>query len=730
MGARRHLRFITTNPIQSFISCMFLLVLAGRESLISTCGGRAFPTASTVLRRSLFGSTLSKQSKFTDIQHRINSNIVFSNVVLASNSNEDNDTFGSNDLNGNSNDKDNRVPSTGWNHNPPSETSRFWQSPNGDSAAARQSKASSTTGSNGNSNNEPRTGWLHNTKPKEKDNDTAKVGGISKAQQRLKQAMKAQEENHRIVHPPSFHACGNDRQIVVTEHRISVPVFQDSKQPRIDVAFSIVEEVKDDATRQFYESMQSMTPSQRAAAYVETAALKTADDMMIYLQGGPGFGSPVPVTGLAFSQGSSWGAAALGKYKRIVLMDQRGTGQSTPITKQSLQVRFPDLFSLDDKEGDLDQLAKSHPEEYNRMQQTLIAATDYMAQFRADNIVKDAELIREALLQPLPADSIPVPRPWGCSLGQSFGGFCTMTYLSLIENPPKVALFTGGIAPMTFSAYDVYNSLWAKVKERNLQYYSMYPGDISIVKKIVKTLLQEPATLPSGGKLTARRFLQLGMSLGGSPSSFASMHNLVSTAFLQPDEVELTRGFLKTVDNIQPFDEHPIYYWLHEAIYCDGPKFSPSDWSAHRAYEAQIQTPSELDYRLTSQLPSDARPTFFFGEMVFPWMSEDYAECSGLGCTALANALAGKEDWGPLYDVDRIKAVLAAGTSKSAAAVYYDDIYVDFDCCMKLTARGGPMEKVKVYITNDYQHSGLRDDGANIFTKLHGMATGSVRTPS
>ncbi|KAG7339234.1 DnaJ domain containing protein [Nitzschia inconspicua] len=242
MGARRHLRFITTNPIQSFISCMFLLVLAGRESLISTCGGRAFPTASTVLRRSLFGSTLSKQSKFTDIQHRINSNIVFSNVVLASNSNEDNDTFGSNDLNGNSNDKDNRVPSTGWNHNPPSETSRFWQSPNGDSAAARQSKASSTTGSNGNSNNEPRTGWLHNTKPKEKDNDTAKVGGISKAQQRLKQAMKAQEENHRIVHPPSFHACGNDRQIVVTEHRISVPVFQDSKQPRIDVAFSIVEE--------------------------------------------------------------------------------------------------------------------------------------------------------------------------------------------------------------------------------------------------------------------------------------------------------------------------------------------------------------------------------------------------------------------------------------------------------------------------------------------------------
>jgi hypothetical protein len=35
-----------------------------------------------------------------------------------------------------------------------------------------------------------------------------------------------------------------------------------------------------------------------------------------------------------------------------------------------------------------------------------------------------------------------------------------------------------------------------------------------------------------------------------------------------------------------------------------------------------------------------------------------------------------------------------------------------------------------MYITNDYQHSGLRDDGAKLFAKLHGMATGSIRTPS
>ena len=326
-----------------------------------------------------------------------------------------------------------------------------------------------------------------------------------------------------------------------------------------------------------------------------------------------------------------------------------------------------------------------------------------------------------------------------------------MTYLSQVEHPPKIALLTGGIAPMlASSAVDVYTSLWAKVRERNHRYYDMYPGDVSVVKTIVRKLLKAekdgtPLRLPSGGKLTARRFLQLGMMLGSSPSSFASMHALLSSAFLQPttdkeDEKEFTRGFVKAVDNAQPFDEHPIYFWLHESIYADGnPSLKKNSstnvatkWSADIAYESKISSRSEeaeYDYRLTSQEDNN-RPVLFFGEMVFPWMAEDYAECGGIGCTALAHALAAKDDWGPLYDADHMRTVLGDGRTRSAAAIYYDDIYVDFECCMKVTARDGPLEKCKVYITNEYQHSGLRDDGASIFNKLHGMATGSIRTPS
>lgn len=289
---------------------------------------------------------------------------------------------------------------------------------------------------------------------------------------------------------------------------------------------------------------------------------------------------------------------------------------------------------------------------------------------------------------------------------------------------------------MLTPTYDLYSGIWQGVlKERSLNYYERYPGDIAAVKRIIKSLLAEPATLPSGGKLTARRFLNLGLSLGGSPSAFASFHELISTACISNDDdekVEFTRAFLKRIDSEQSFDDHPLYFLMHESIYGDGPKNSPTDWAANRAYEALVKTPSEFDYRLTCTLNSDERPVLFFGEMVFPWMAEgDFAEVSGVGMRSLADALAKKDDWGPLYDADHMRKVLQDGSiSRAAAAVYLDDMYVDFNACMEVTKRGGPLEKCKIWVSNDYQHSGLRDDGATIFTKLYGMATGSIRTPS
>lgn len=711
---------------------MGILLLCGRTlvttTLSSTTAARAFSSTPRFIGRSW-----NKLSVATTIDTRTTTTTAFrgGSQLFSESQSEKPDEESS---------KDERVPATGWNHNTPSKPD-FWQPVNGD----RRQVSQQSKEDEGNSSKTARTGWLHNTTPtskakaataaKAKDGDSG--GGLAKAQDRLKQAMLQQERNHRIISPAAFHACGSGRQIVVTEHRLSVPLLgPDSKNPRIDLAFTMVEEVKDEATFKWFQSLNGMTPQKRAAAYIEKAALANADDMIIYLQGGPGFGSPVPVVGLAFSGESSWGAKALTKYKRVVLMDQRGTGKSTPVTKQTLEKRFPDLFLLDNKaepnNASLESLKTSHSGDYEKVQSALQEATNYMAQFRADAIVQDAEYLREALMLPLePGSNPPGPRPWGAALGQSFGGFCMMSYLSFVEHPPRVCLMTGGIAPMLTPAYEAYSKLWERVRERSLMYYDMYPGDIAVVKKIVRTLMEQPAKLPSGGTLTARRFLQYGMALGGGPSSFASMHNLFSSAFLDSESNDLTRAFVKYFDSAQPFDDYPIYYWLHESIYADGPENSPSNWAADRAY---LDKPPEIfDYQVTSKATDDdSIPTLFFGEMVFPWMSQDYAECSGVGCSALATALAQKNDWGPLYDKDHMRKVLdsQSGVSRAAAAVYYGDMYVDFENSMKVASRGGPLEQCKTYVTNEYQHSGLRDDGANIFTKLYEMATGSVRTPS
>lgn len=537
----------------------------------------------------------------------------------------------------------------------------------------------------------------------------------------------------------------------------------------IDVYFSIVELVTSEEQESFFQSLQAASVgdtrtgtgatmqmkkrimTKRASDYKSFVKLKDAKECLIYLQGGPGFGGPIPIDGIGLGDQSSWIGAALSKgFKRVILMDQRGTGSSTTITKQTLEKQFPDLFLLDEHtdtvrvvdsvssmatvEGEIAACGEHLEQEVEKVKSALVEATEYMSQFRADNIVKDAEAIKDALLLPIDTDDDekqpPPARPWGAALGQSFGGFCMMSYLSLIPNPPMICLLTGGIAPMLTNVDDVYSALRERVKERNLKYCDRYPGDVDVIKRIVARLEIDPPKLPSGGLLTARRLLQLGIGLGGSPSAFASLHSLFSSAFISDEEDDLSRAFLKTMDSTQPFDDHPIYFLMHESIYADGTsECKKTNWSAFRAYAPD----DSFDFKASCNSESND-PTLLTGEVVFPWMADgDYAELSGLGMRALAHSLADKDDWGQLYDSDNMRKALAldgSGVSRAAAAVYYDDMYVDFDAAMKVTQRGNPLENCKVWISNEYQHSGLRDDGAMIFNKLLGMAKGEVGTPS
>ena len=70
-------------------------------------------------------------------------------------------------------------------------------------------------------------------------------------------------------------------------------------------------------------------------------------------------------------------------------------------------------------------------------------------------VVKDCEIIRQVLLGDKEKAE---DRKWTI-LGQSFGGFCAITYLSFFSEGLKEVFLTGGLAPLVDSPDAVYTAL-------------------------------------------------------------------------------------------------------------------------------------------------------------------------------------------------------------------------------------------------------------------------------
>jgi len=338
---------------------------------------------------------------------------------------------------------------------------------------------------------------------------------------------------------------------------------------------------------------------------------------------------------------------------------------------------------------------------------------DYLAHFRADSIVRDCEELRRAL-------SV---KKWSL-LGQSFGGFCSLTYLSLFPKSLDAVYITGGIAPvMQNGADEVYRATFRRVAERNRRYYQRYPNDVAKVRDIVSHLESLPsgsAPLPAGGRLTPRRFLSLGLMLGGG-DGIEAMHWLVEHAFVDVPGSgrELDERFLAKVEASQDFDSSPIYWLLHESIYCDGPEAGASSWSASRV----LNEPEFRDLFSPSTSDGDTqRPLYFSGEMVYPWFADDFASLGGF--KKAAELLAAKADWPKLYDKDQLKDTKVP----VAAAMFYDDMYVERLFSEETVSLLGP--NCRVWVTNEFQHSGIRDDGRRVLDTLIRMAKDEISIPS
>jgi len=385
------------------------------------------------------------------------------------------------------------------------------------------------------------------------------------------------------------------------------------------------------------------------------AAGREREDLpwLLFLQGGPGGKSPRPG-----GAGAGWLTEATRRH-RVLLLDQRGTGRSTPLTRRT-------VAGLSDAD-----------------------IATYLLDFRADSIVRDAEILRKRVTG---------GRTWE-TLGQSYGGFVTMVYLSLAPEGLDACYVTGGLPGLTATADDVYARTYPRVARKNAAFYARYPDDAALVRRNADHLDRNEVLLPDGDRLTTRRLRLLGNAFGMS-DGFERVHWLLEEAWHGDALSDL---FCHSVEGLTAFVEGPLFA-LQEYSYGQ-PGSGASAWAAERAMAQHPEFAEHLD------------PLLFTGEMFYSWMFDEIRALRPFA--GAAARLAAYDAWAPLYDLDR----LASNQVPVLAAVYHDDMYVDAELQLDTARRVG---NVRTWVTNEHEHDGLRVSAPAVLGRLMDMRAGRV----
>ncbi|OTA27122.1 proline iminopeptidase [Alloscardovia macacae] len=392
---------------------------------------------------------------------------------------------------------------------------------------------------------------------------------------------------------------------------------------------------------------------------VVTSAQNTKRELplLLFLQGGPGGMGPRPMS----ADSIPWLAEAV-KHFRVVLIDQRGTGRSSRVDASSITRRT--------KNGE-----------------TARQTADFLKNFLADSIIHDCEYLRLTQFG---------GQKWA-TLGQSYGGFLTMAYLSLFPHALAVSFVTGGIPHIPMNPREVYEHTVPRMIAKTQQYYARYPEDEAKLAHIADIIASGGVQLPNGDPVSVRRLQMLGGDFGMKPS-FERMHWTVDTAFASPAEEAsgiLTDGFLMELFARTTSYGDELYWALQEFIYANE-NMSPISWAANQVL------------RDTPAMNEDARPLMLIGEAALPEMFEQDAALRPFA--PAMDLLMADTSWGKVYDEEK----LAENTVPLRAAVYFDDMYVDSGLQLDTLSRVGNSH---AWVTNEFEHDGARS--GNVFQHLY-----------
>ncbi|MER7447058.1 alpha/beta fold hydrolase [Microbacterium sp. NPDC097977] len=361
---------------------------------------------------------------------------------------------------------------------------------------------------------------------------------------------------------------------------------------------------------------------------------------LVYLQGGPGHEAPRPFHS---STAPPWLDEALAHY-RVVMLDQRGTGLSTPV-------------------GD-DDLAEGSA-----------AVAEYLTHLRADAIVRDCEAMREHL------GAI----TWSV-LGQSFGGFTSLAYLSTHAASLADVFITGGLSAIGRHPDEVYALCYSKMRDASERYYRRFPEHRDRMRRLVDHADAGDIVLPDGEVVSRSRLRSVGSALG--------MNEGWQTLWSLLERDHRSNAFRHDLMHAMPYSgRNPLYFAFHESSYADG---HATRWSAERVE------------------PDDFREdvTLFTGEHIRREWTETVPAFRPWREVTLELA---EFEWPRLYDRVAIEASGATG----ATAVYANDVYVPLEYSLETA---GLLPGIALWVTSEHEHNGLRS--GPVLSRLIDLAHG------
>jgi hypothetical protein len=146
---------------------------------------------------------------------------------------------------------------------------------------------------------------------------------------------------------------------------------------------------------------------------------------------------------------------------------------------------------------------------------------------------------------------------------------------------------------------------------------------------------------------------------------------------------------------------------VHEACYAQG---AATRWAAERV---RAEFP---EFGPAAAVDGEA-PLLFTGEMIYPWLFEVDPALRPLA--EAASLLAERDGWPALYDAGQ----LGRCELPVSAAVYFDDMYVPRELSLQTAAA---IRGLRPWVTNEYEHDGLRVSAGAILDRLIAMARGEA----